>query len=141
MEYSITVSNIGGGDALGVTLTDALPPAGNPEENLAPLPWVTTTPGCTVTGDGATLTCDIGTLAKDPTPDQVESGDEASFTVDLTVTIPDDYLDAAAPDDPGGPGSLGSNFEIDGNLLDEVGSPGLDWGSPGLAWSMSWILR
>jgi uncharacterized repeat protein (TIGR01451 family) len=30
--YSVTVSNIGGGDALGVTLTDTLPPAGNPEE-------------------------------------------------------------------------------------------------------------
>ncbi len=132
MEYSITVSNIGGGDALGVTLTDTLPPAGNPEENLAPLPWVTTTTGCTVTADGATLTCDIGTLAKDPTPGQVESGDEASFTVNLTVTIPDDYLDAAVSSDPGGPGSLGSNFEIDGNLLDEQGSPGLDWGTEGL---------
>jgi hypothetical protein len=132
MAYSITVSNIGGGDALGVTLTDALPPAGNPEENLAPLPWVTTTPGCTVSEDGTTLTCDIGTLEKDPTPDQVESGDEASFTVDLTVTIPLDYLETS-PDDPGGSGSLGSNFEIDGNLLDEDGSAGLDWGSPGLA--------
>jgi uncharacterized repeat protein (TIGR01451 family) len=132
MEYSITVSNIGGGDALGVTLTDTLPPAGNPEENLAPLPWATTTPGCTVTGDGATLTCDIGTLSKDPTPDAVESGDEASFTVDLTVTIPDDYLDAAVSSDPGGPGSLGSSFEIDGNLLDDQGSSGLDWGTEAL---------
>jgi uncharacterized repeat protein (TIGR01451 family) len=133
MEYSITVSNIGGGDALGVTLTDTLPPAGNPEENLGPLPWVTTTPGCTVTEDATTLTCDIGTLTKDPTPNQVESGDEASFTVDLTATIPDDYLEADSTGDPGGVGSLGSNFEIDGNLLDEEGSPGLDWGSPGLA--------
>ncbi|MHC4218646.1 MAG: hypothetical protein ACYSU7_09355, partial [Planctomycetota bacterium] len=133
MEYTIVVSNIGGGDALGVTLTDALPPAGNPEENLAPLPWVTTTPGCIVTADGATLTCDIGTLAKDPTPGQVESGDEASFTVDLSVTIPDDYLDAPVSGNPGGPGSLGSNFEIDGNLLDEEGSSGLDWGSQELA--------
>jgi hypothetical protein len=62
----------------------------------------------------------------------VESGDEASFTVNLTVTIPDDYLDAAVSSDPGGPGSLGSNFEIDGNLLDEQGSPGLDWGTEGL---------
>ena len=132
MEFSITVSNIGGGDALGVTLTDALPPAGNPEENLSPLPWVTTTPGCTVSGDDTTLTCDIGTLEKDPTPEQLESGDEASFTVDLTVTIPLDYLETS-PDDPGGPGSLGSNFEIDGNLVDENGNPGLDWGSPGLA--------
>jgi len=132
MEFSITVSNIGGGDALGVTLTDVLPPAGNPEENLAPLPWVTTTPGCTVTADGATLTCEIGTLAKDPTPDQVESGDEAGFTVDLTVTIPEEYLDAAVSGDPGGPGSLGSHFEIDGNLFDEPGSPGLDWGTAGL---------
>ncbi|MBW2497383.1 MAG: hypothetical protein JRF61_08945 [Deltaproteobacteria bacterium] len=132
MEFSITVSNIGGGDARGVTLTDVLPPASNPEENLAPLPWETTTPGCAVTGEGATVTCDIGTLEKDPTPDQVESGDEASFTVDLTATIPDAYLDAAVADAPGGPGSLGSNFEIDGNLLDEPGSPGLDWGSEGL---------
>ena len=56
---------------------DALPPAGNPEENLSPLPWVTTTPGCTVSGDDTTLTCDIGTLEKDPTPEQLESGDEA----------------------------------------------------------------
>ncbi len=133
MEYSVTVSNIGGGDARGVTLTDTLPPAGNPEESLAALPWVTTTAGCTVTGDGTTLTCDIGTLAKDPTPEQVESGDEASFTVDMTATIPDDYLDTVSPQDPSGAGSLGSNFEIDGNLVDEDGRPGLDWGSPGLA--------
>jgi uncharacterized repeat protein (TIGR01451 family) len=132
MAYSITVSNIGGGDALGVTLTDALPPAGNLEENLAPLPWATSTPGCTVSEDGASLTCDIGTLEKDPTPDQVESGDEASFTVDLTATIPLDYL-TSSPDNPGGSGTLGSNFEIDGNLLDEDGTAGLDWGSPGLA--------
>ncbi len=132
MEFSITVSNIGGGDALGVTLTDILPPASNPEEFLGPLPWATATSGCTVTGDGASLTCDIGTLAKDPTPDQVESGDEASFTVDLSVTIPDDYLDAPTAGDPSGPGSLGSNFEIDGNLLDEPGSLGLDWGTDGL---------
>ncbi|TFG82597.1 MAG: DUF11 domain-containing protein, partial [Chromatiales bacterium] len=109
MAYSITVSNIGGGDALGVTLTDTLPPGANAAENLAPLPWVTTTPGCTVTGGGVTLTCDIGTLVKDPTPDQVESGDEASFTVDLTVTIPDDYLETA-PDSPDGSGTLGSRF-------------------------------
>ncbi len=132
MEFSITVSNIGGGDALGVTLTDTLPPGGNPEENLARLPWVTTTPGCMVTADGASLTCDIGTLAKDPTPDQVESGDEAAFIVELSATIPNDYLDAAAVVDPNGPGTLGSNFEIDGNLLDEPGRPGLDWGTAGL---------
>jgi uncharacterized repeat protein (TIGR01451 family) len=131
MDYSVTVSNIGGGDALGVTLTDALPPTGNPDENLAPLPWVTTTPDCTVSGDGTSLTCDIGTLEKDPTPDQVESGDEDSFTVDLSVTIPLDYLETS-PGDPGGSGTLGSNFEIDGNLLDENGTAGLDWGSPGL---------
>ena len=131
IEYSVTVSNIGGGDALGVTLTDVLPPAGNPEENLGPLPWVTTTPGCTVTGTA--LVCNVGTLAKDPTPDQVESGDEAAFTVHLSATIPADYLDVATPDDPDGPGSLGSNFEIDGNLMDEAGRPGLDWASPGLA--------
>jgi uncharacterized repeat protein (TIGR01451 family) len=132
LEYSITVSNIGGGDALGVTLTDALPPAGNPEENLAALPWVTTTPGCTISSDATTLSCDIGTLEKDPTPDQVESGDEASFTVDLTATIPLDYF-ATSSDNPSGPGSLGSNFEIDGNLLDDDAVSGLDWGSPGLA--------
>jgi uncharacterized repeat protein (TIGR01451 family) len=131
--YSVTVSNLGGGDALGVMLTDLLPPAGNPEEKLGPLPWVTTTAGCAVSGDGTTLVCEVGTLAKDPTPEEVESGDEAAFTVVLTATIPDDYLEVAAPDDPEGPGSLGSNFEIDGNLVDEAGRPGLDWGSPGLA--------
>ena len=132
MSYSITVTNIGGGDALGVTLTDSLPPAGNEVENLAPLPWTTTTSGCTVTGGGTALTCDIGTLVKDPTPDQVESGDEASFTVDLNVIIPEDYLDAA-PDDSSGSGTLGSNFEIDGNMLDDGGNAALDWGSEGLA--------
>jgi uncharacterized repeat protein (TIGR01451 family) len=132
IEYSVTVSNIGGGDALGVSLVDALPPAGNPEEDLAPLPWVADTAACTVSGDGATLSCDIGTLEKDPTPDQVESGDEASFTVGLTAVIPLDYLETA-PGEPGGGGSLGSNFEIDGNLVDESGEAGLDWGSPGLA--------
>jgi uncharacterized repeat protein (TIGR01451 family) len=132
IEYSVTVSNIGGGDALGVTLVDTLPPAGNPEEELAPLPWVADTADCTVSGDGATLSCDIGTLEKDPTPEQVESGDEASFTVTLTALIPHDYLDTA-PGEPGGGGSLGSNFEIDGNLVDEAGRAGLDWGTPGLA--------
>jgi len=132
MEFSITVTNIGGGDALGVTLTDELPPAANPDEHLAPLPWVTTTPGCTVTGDGTSLTCVIGTLEKDPTPEQVESGDEAEFTVDLVATIPEEYLDAAPADDPGGPGTLGSNFEIDGNLTDDPGNAGVDWGTPGL---------
>ena len=135
MAFSITVTNIGGGDALGVTLTDDLPPAGNPAENLLPLPWVTTTPGCTVSEDGATLSCDIGTLAKDPTPDQVESGDEASFTVDLTVIVPEDYLQTGSDGsgEPGGSGTLGSNFEIDGNLIDDGNSAALDWGSEGLA--------
>jgi len=132
MEFSITVRNIGGGDALGVTLTDLLPPASNPEEHLPPLPWETTTPGCSVTGDGRTVSCDIGTLLKDPTPDQVESGDEDSFTVALVAAIPDNYLDLAASGAPGGPGSLGSNFEIDGNLVDEQGNAGLDWGTESL---------
>ena len=131
MAYSITVKNIGGGDALGVTLTDTLPPANNETENLAPLPWVTSTAGCTVSDQGATLTCDIGTLVKDPTPDLVESGDEASFTVNLTVTVPEDYLDTS-PDNPDGSGTLGSNFEIDGDLVDDNGKPGLDWGTDGL---------
>ena len=135
MAFSITVSNIGGGDALGVTLTDALPPTGNPAENLLPLPWVTTTPGCAVSEDGATLSCDIGTLAKDPTPDQVESGDEASFTVDLTVIVPEDYLQTGSDGsgEPGGSGTLGSNFEIDGNLIDDGSTTALDWSSEGLA--------
>jgi uncharacterized repeat protein (TIGR01451 family) len=132
MVFSITVSNIGGGDALNVTLTDALPPAVNPVENLAPLPWVTSTPGCSVSPDGTMLTCDIGTLAKDPTPSQVESGDESSFTVDLTAAVPADYLETA-PNSPSGPGTLGSYFEIDGNLTDDGNGPELDWGSPNLA--------
>jgi uncharacterized repeat protein (TIGR01451 family) len=131
MAYSITVKNIGGGDALGVTLTDTLPPANNEAENLTPLPWVTFTAGCTVSDQGATLTCDVGTLVKDPTPDLVESGDEASFTVTLTVTVPEDYLDTS-PDNPDGSGTLGSNFEIDGDLVDDNGTPGLDWGTDGL---------
>jgi hypothetical protein len=132
MAFSITVSNIGGGDALDVTLIDTLPPAGNPIENLALLPWQTTTAGCTVNDGGATLTCDIGTLVKDPTPDQKESGDEASFTVDLFVTVPDDYLETA-PGTPNGSGTLGSGFEIDGNLLDAGNGSTVDWGSEGLA--------
>ena len=60
------------------------------------------------------------------------SGDEASFTVELTATIPADYLETA-PDAPDGPGSLGSRFEIDGNLVKDGAGPGLDWGSAGLA--------
>ena len=87
MDFSITVSNIGGGDALGVTLTDLLPPASNPEESLPPLPWETSTPNCVVSQDGGLLTCDIGTLEKDPTPDQVESGDEASFTTAVIHSV------------------------------------------------------
>ena len=130
MAFTITVSNIGGGDALGVTLVDTLPPAGNATENLAPLPWVTTTEGCTVSEDGATLSCDIGTLVKDPTPEQVESGDEASFVVDLTVTVPEDYLEVSS--NTGGTGTLGSSFEIDGNLADDESSIALDWGSADL---------
>ena len=131
MSFSITVWNIGGGDALEVTLTDPLPPAGNPVENLSPLPWVTTTEGCVVSADGVMLSCDVGTLAKDPTPDEVESGDEASFTVDLTVTVPEDYLETA-PDNPDGAGTLGSGFEIDGNLMADGDAITLDWSSPEL---------
>jgi hypothetical protein len=85
-----------------------------------------------VSGDFTTLSCDIGTLEKDPTPAQVESGDEASFTVELTATIPGDYLDTD-PGDAGGSGTLGSNFEIDGNLADEAGNAAVDWGTEGLA--------
>jgi uncharacterized repeat protein (TIGR01451 family) len=136
LAYSITVTNIGAGDALDVTLTDPLPPTQNPDQNLPPLPWTTTTEGCSILNDGALLTCDIGTLVKDPTPDQIESGDEASFTVIYSVTIPDDYLETEG--DASGPGTLGSYFEIDGNLVDDNDSAALDWGSPELALVNVW---
>jgi uncharacterized repeat protein (TIGR01451 family) len=136
LTYSITVTNIGGGDALDVTLNDPLPPSQNGDENLEALPWTTDTAGCSIVNDGWLLTCDIGTLAKDPTPDQVESGDEASFTVVYSVSIPDDYL--VLDDQPSGSGTLGSRFEIDGNLVDDAESSALDWGSPELALINVW---
>ena len=77
------------------------------------------------------LSCDIGTLAKDPTPDAYASGDEASFTATVTVTIPEDYLFSGG--NPSGPGTLGSSYEIDGNLTDDPDSPALDWASEGMA--------
>jgi uncharacterized repeat protein (TIGR01451 family) len=123
--FTITVTNIGGGDAVGVTLSDTLP---NP---ASPLTWATTTPGCVIAADGVTLSCDIGTLAKDPTPDQKESGDEASFTVTVAATISSSFFDPSA--NPGGAGSLGSNFEIDGDLTADGASPLLDWDSAELS--------
>jgi hypothetical protein len=44
--------------------------------------------------------------------------------------VPVDYLDG--PSNPGGPGTLGSFFEIDGNLTDDNEGPVVDWGSPEL---------
>ena len=106
-------------------------PVNNPADSLPPLPWVTTTSGCSVADGGATLTCDIGTLAKDPTFDQPESGDELSFTVNLTATVPEQYLEASGG--ASGSGTLGSNFEIDGNLTADTGGSVFDWGSAELA--------
>jgi uncharacterized repeat protein (TIGR01451 family) len=123
--FTITVTNIGGGDAFGVTLADTLP------VHNSPMTWITTTPGCVVAGDGVTLSCDIGTLAKDPTPEQQESGDEASFTATVTATISADFF--APSGTPGGPATLGSHFEIDGDMAEDIGSPALDWGSTELS--------
>jgi hypothetical protein len=53
-----------------------------------------------------------------------------------SVSIPDDYL--VLDDQPSGSGTLGSRFEIDGNLVDDAESSALDWGSPELALINVW---
>jgi uncharacterized repeat protein (TIGR01451 family) len=111
--FTITVTNTGGGDALGVTLDDTLP---SPNGNLT---WSTSTPNCMVTGD-VTLHCDLGTLDHD--------GGSAEVTV--SATIPADYLDPAGV--PSGAGTLGSNFEVDGDMVDGGGGLPEDWGTLGL---------
>jgi uncharacterized repeat protein (TIGR01451 family) len=120
--YTISVTNIGGGDAYGVTLADNLP---NPGNGMAPLSWHTTTPGCTITED-VNLFCDVGFLEKDPTPEQKESGDENGFSATVIARIPPDFLFSLGT--PGGSGTIGSNFEIDGNMvLDGTSPPLIDW--------------
>ena len=119
--FTIVVTNIGAGRAIHGSLTDALP---NPDGTLQPLTWTTSTPGFSVVN--SVLSGTINELDGDPTPGTI-NGDEDSFTVVVSTVIPSDYL--APQTDPGGPGSLGSNFEVDGNLI--VDNPGvtLDWGS------------
>jgi uncharacterized repeat protein (TIGR01451 family) len=124
--FTIVVTNVGGGDALGVDLDDVLP---SPNGTLEALVWTETNDSCTITG-GVTLHCDIGTLTLDPTPGTPATGDEDSFTVVVSTMIPADYLAPAGT--PGGPGTLGSNFEVEGNLVQDGADPLLDWGSPGL---------
>jgi len=128
-EFTIKVYNIGGGDALGVTLDDTLPsPAGFDQ-----LTWTIVSQSvagaCAILVDGVTLDCNtIGTLTKDPTPGASPSGDEAYFEVKVKTTIPSDYFDA------GSLPALAGVFEIDGNMVDDTGD-GVgadDWGTTGL---------
>jgi len=128
-EFTIRVYNIGGGDALGVTLDDTLPnPAG-----FTALAWSidsqSVTDACVILADGVTLDCDsIGNLTKDPTPASSPSGDEAYFEVKISTTIPANYFAA------GSPPSLRSVFEIDGDMVDDSGDGSApdDWGTTNL---------
>ena len=73
LTYTITVSNVGGADALNVDLTDAVP-AGTTFVSLsAPAGWTTTTPAVGGTGD---LTASLATLA---------AGADATFTLVVNV--------------------------------------------------------
>ena len=125
--FTMVVTNIGGGPAINVDIDDVLP---SPDSGLADLVWsVVSTEGvtgtCSVEGDGITLHCDIAFMALDPTPgNDPPDGDEASFTVVVQATIPADYFAPAGT--PGGPGDLGSNFEIEGNLVVDA-PPAVDW--------------
>jgi hypothetical protein len=139
MEYTITVANVGAGVARDVMLTDALPPSANGANNLPELQWnlvsASTAGACEITGTAlATLSCDIGTLGLDPTPGDVVSGDEASFSVTIRAEVASDYLDPVVGV-ASGTGTLGSNFEIDGNLVVN-GDSSVDWLSSGLAVSV-----
>ncbi|MGD8340547.1 MAG: hypothetical protein PVH89_07165, partial [Gammaproteobacteria bacterium] len=130
MAYSITVRNIGAGPARDVVMTDILPPAGNPEENLAAFDSWIIPDECSIDADTGTMSCQVGDLALDPTPGTVD-GDEATYTAVISTTVPVDYLEPEGGE-PGGFGAVGSNWEVDGNLTDDNGDGTVDWLTPGL---------
>ncbi|MEN8376050.1 MAG: DUF11 domain-containing protein, partial [Gemmatimonadota bacterium] len=118
--FNITVSNDGPGDAYDVMLKDTLPNSGltwsivSETPNLAACSLADTV---VVSGDTMPeLNCDIGTLLAD-----------SSFTVVVkTDTIPTSYLL------PAGGGTPVAAIEIDGNLFDNGGVPGIDWHDAGI---------
>ena len=108
--FAITVGNNGPGKAFNVVMTDTLP---------AGLTWSETKTECEidqVTVNSVTrdrIICTIGTL---------NSG--ASFTVNVSATIPSDFLLQ-------GPSPSGTALEIDGDLTDGAAA-GKDWASIGI---------
>ena len=114
--FQITVTNTGNVTIYGTKLEDSLP---NPNTDVPDLIWSVASQsgvtGCTITS-GTELVCG-GDIALAP---------GQSFTVVVSTTIPSDYFTRVAP---GGNGTLGSNFEIDGNTqLDVLTDPDLrDW--------------
>jgi uncharacterized repeat protein (TIGR01451 family) len=114
--FQITVTNTGNVTIYGTKLQDSLP---NPNTDVPDLIWSVAdqigVTGCTITS-GTELVCG-GDIALAP---------GEGFTVVVSTTIPSDYFTRLAP---GGKGTLGSNFEIDGNTqLDVFTDPELrDW--------------
>lgn len=126
--FTIEVVNVGAGRAVDVSFRDPLP---SPGDGLQPLTWDLVS----VTGANPSdfslvgnllLTGSVASLEGDPTPGQI-NGDESRFTVVLQSVIPADYLDPSGQ--PGGPGTLGSTFDIDGDLTKVSGLAIQDWGS------------
>ncbi len=114
--FQITVTNTGNVTIYGAKLEDSLP---NPNTDVPDLTWsVASQTGiddCTITA--GTLLCG-GESGIALAPDQ-------GFTVVVFTIIPSDYFTSVAP---GGNGTIGSNFEIDGNTQLDVLAPDLrDW--------------
>jgi uncharacterized repeat protein (TIGR01451 family) len=114
--FQITVTNTGNVTIYGAKLEDSLP---NPNTDVPDLTWsVASQTGiddCTITA--GTLLCG-GESGIALAPDQ-------GFTVVVFTIIPSDYFTSVAP---GGNGTIGSNFEIDGNTqLDVLATDLRDW--------------
>ena len=103
-EFEIVVSNVGQGIALDVVVTDNLP-SPNPPFGLT---WAESHADCDILAN--VLTCNV---------DEILPGTQ--FSVVVSAAIPVDYFDAAI----GNP--VSSDFEIDGNLIDELPAPEVDW--------------
>jgi hypothetical protein len=124
VRFQITVKNTGNVTIHGAKLVDRLE---NPDASVPDLAW------SVVEKLPTELSCDIA-IEPITYTDILSCGDSGvslapgqGFTVVVSATIPSGYFTSVAP---GGKGTLGSNFEIDGNTqLDGTAEDLRDWNS------------